>query len=131
MVTEPTRNVKGQTCNILDLLFTNDNSIINSIDHSAPLGSSDHDVLLICVNIPKIIIAPPEPRLNFSKTDFKGLKEAMSKVDWSILSDLDIDQSWDFLTETLHSNFDTFVPKTKVKSKSQPFWLNKKVYEVD
>ena len=54
MITQPTRNIDGQKCNILDLLFTNDDSIINDIIHMAPLGSSDHDILLISLNLPKV-----------------------------------------------------------------------------
>ena len=126
MVTEPTRNVLGQKCNILDLIFTNDELFINNIEHLAPLGSSDHDVLLISINIPQVFIAPPEPRFNFSKTDFKGLKDYLSKIDWTKLDGINVNDSWSFFSDILLTGFNLFVPKVKVKSKSKPFWLNNK-----
>ena len=126
MVTEPTRNVLGQKCNILDLILTNDELFVNSIVHIAPLGSSDHDILLISINIPKVHVAPPEPRFNFSKADYEGLRVFLSEVDWSKLDILDVNESWSFFAEIMHNSFKLYVPKSKVKPKSKPFWLNKK-----
>ena len=125
MVTQPTRNMNNQKCNILDLLFTNDDTLVKDIEHIAPLGSSDHDVLLIYINIPRIEPAQSEPRLNFYKTDLKGLKKHILDTDWSCLHNSDIDQAWNHFSCTLHKGFKLFVPKSKVKSKKQPFWLNK------
>ena len=126
MITQPTRNINNQKCNILDLLFTSDDTLIESIEHIAPIGKSDHDVLLIYINLPKTIPAQAEPRSNFYKTDFKGLKTYLSNTDWSCLHSLNIDDAWKYFSDTLHKGFKLFVPKTKVKNKKQPFWLNKK-----
>ena len=126
MVTEPTRNILGQKCNILDLIFTNDELFVNNIEHIAPLGSSDHDVLIISIDLPKVSIDPPKPRYNFKKTNFKGLKKHLSTIDWTKLDTLNVDESWSFFTDILHTSFNLFVPKVKVKPNSKPFWLNKK-----
>ena len=126
MVTKPTRNCFGQKCNILDLIFTNDELFINNIVHMAPLGSSDHDILLISINTPKVHVAPPEPKFNFSKADFNGIKEYLADVEWTKLDTLDVNESWSFFTDILYKCFNLFVPKVKIKSKTKPFWLDKK-----
>lgn len=43
-VTKPTRNLNGQSKTLLDIILTNDDNILQNIQHSAPLGKSDHDV---------------------------------------------------------------------------------------
>ena len=56
-VTKPTRNVRvDQQANIVDLvlkLVINDCEIIPKIVHCAPIGKSDHDVLIFQIIIPK------------------------------------------------------------------------------
>ena len=44
-VSEPTHCRGDQTAIILDLVFTNEDNMITSIDHKAPLGKSHHQIL--------------------------------------------------------------------------------------
>ena len=53
MITDFTRKRIGQNPSTLDLLLTNDESIISSIEHNAPLGKSDHDIILVELDIKK------------------------------------------------------------------------------
>ena len=53
-VTKSTRNVRlDQQANIVDLVLTNVESMISEIVHCAPLGASDHNVLLFQINVPQ------------------------------------------------------------------------------
>ena len=55
-----------------------------------------------------------------------GFKNYLDEIDWSIILSLEIDEGWNFFTETLHKGFEKFVPKTNPKTnKNQPCWLNK------
>ena len=125
VVTKPTRNIQGQKANILDLIITNDISNINNVHHLAPLGSSDHDVLVFETELTLENNEPSQPKFNFFKTDFKAFKTHLSQKDWSILNDLNTNEAWDKFSNTLKDCFNKFVPKTKSKTKkTQPFWLN-------
>ena len=44
-VKHPTRFRGENNPSILDLIFTNEEGMIDSIEHCAPLGNSDHEVL--------------------------------------------------------------------------------------
>ena len=54
-VHEPTRYRDGQQSNILDLVFTDPDLTVYSIDHLPPLGRSDHCILSILTNISKTL----------------------------------------------------------------------------
>ena len=45
VVTKTTRSRLGQTANITDLVLVNDESFMTEIEHSCPLGKSDHQLL--------------------------------------------------------------------------------------
>lgn len=124
VITKPTRNVCGQKSNILDLVFTNDITNINNIHHMAPLGSSDHNIIILELNMPLLTDKPTEPKLNFFKTDFSSFKKYLSNKDWSSLSNLSANDAWDNLSAILKEGFKNFVPKTKNRKNNQPFWLN-------
>ena len=46
-ITKPTRGRLGNKSNILDLIFTNEEGMIEDVTYENPLGKSDHAVLLI------------------------------------------------------------------------------------
>ena len=129
MISKPTRNKHGQRSNILDLIFTNDDSIITNVEHIAPLGKSDHDVLLVPLNLQKSTTISQEPRFNFNKTDFTSFKQFLNdnnKTDWSNLDNTDINENYDYLLNVMHEGFSNYVPKCTYKEKSQPIWMNRK-----
>ena len=130
IVTKPTRHRAGQSSNILDLVFTNDESIIVNLEHVAPLGKSDHDVLLISLNTrkPKVCDINDEKKYNFFKANINGLKHDISSVDWKQLIEMDTDQAVKFFNNVLYSSFEKHIPSTSTKKKkTRPPWSNKKL----
>ena len=51
-INQPTRYREGQQSNVLDLVFSRDESDINNIYYCSPLGKSDHVLLKIITTIP-------------------------------------------------------------------------------
>ena len=76
-----TRNVRiDQHANIVDLVLTNDESLISEIVHCAPLGASDHDVLIFQLNIPKKKKKnKKEKRFNLAKGNYKKNEKRLKK----------------------------------------------------
>ena len=126
MVQKPTRHRIGQKSNLLDLCLTNDDLFISNIEHMAPMGKSDHDVLLISLDTPKPKDTNTEPRYNFFKTNFTAFKEFASNQEWSNLDNMDLNDSWLYFTNFLHEGIDKFVPKSKPPKRRQPIWMNPK-----
>lgn len=103
--------------------------MINSICHEAPLGKSDHEVLHINLNIAKSHFKElnSEPKYNFYKINQIDFKNYLTSIDWTKLSNMNLEDAWTFFKNSLHSGFDKFVPLSNQKSKkSKPFWLDRK-----
>ena len=128
LISAPTRVREGEKKNILDLCITNDSELINNIQHTDPLGKSDHEVLIISLNLLTNHRGKNgnTSRYNFNKTNFSGLKEYLSK-DWKDLDSLSTNDGWELFENTMHEGFKKFVPKAKPKNeKNKPYWLTRK-----
>ena len=57
--------------------------LINKIEHSTPLGKSDHDTILftLSIGLPKTRNILPEPKYNFIRVDIIGFKNYLDKID--------------------------------------------------
>ena len=77
-VDKPTRARGSDTPNILDLVFTNEVNMINDIQHIAPLGKSDHQILLFdfCCYIDW---SEPVEKFNFKKGDYVKAREKFNE----------------------------------------------------
>jgi hypothetical protein len=95
-INKPTRWKGTQKPNILDLILTNEEQMVNNIEYSSPLGKSDHCMLSFDFNCYiKIYISQRNIRLH-NRGRFQEFRESLGKMEWeSLLSDTnDIDQNW-------------------------------------
>ncbi|XP_071478923.1 uncharacterized protein [Diadema antillarum] len=87
LVDDPTRIGKDGSCSKLDLFLTTspDNHVV-SVD--APLGSSDHCVVMDVANYRLPITSKPAKRKiwQYDKADWDGMRSFLSEADWSSLS---------------------------------------------
>ena len=78
--TVPTRHREGQKSNILDLVFSNAEDLVQDITLAPAIGKSDHFTLLVNLNCKRSLVRK-ESRLNFHKADFNKIREDQA-VDW-------------------------------------------------
>jgi len=93
-VNMPTRARGTHTPHILDLVITKDESI-ESIEYLAPLGKSDHAVLIITCDI-RGQASDAKDRLNYNKGDYEAMRKSL-KTDWDALFEFfkdDVDGMW-------------------------------------
>jgi len=67
---------------LLDLVFTNEEGMIETIDHCSPLGNSDHEILqfkFVHTNVAKPI---SDEKMRYFKGDYTSVNEILKKVDW-------------------------------------------------
>ena len=82
----PTRVRQGNEPSVLDLIFSNEENMVENVNLLASLGKSDHLVLtfnLVCYTIshPK---NEQKSKLNFFKGDYVSIREELDKIDWGI-----------------------------------------------
>ena len=115
-ITEPTRKRGRDKPSVLDLIFTNEENMIKSIDYLAPLGKSDHSILKFYVpyedayNAPKITV-------NYEKGNYKALNETIENTDWpELLRDCqdNVNEQWKVFKNIFYEAEKKFVPRKKV-----------------
>lgn len=94
LITEPTRFRINQTASILDLLVTNDTSLVSNISYLPPVGKSDHVCIHFNVQFSVSLGSRTHDSL-FSFTDYDRLASSLSAVDWRLVLDTpSVDQMW-------------------------------------
>jgi len=74
-VTEPTHYRPNITANILDLVFTNEEAMISSINYFPGIGSSDHVCLQFHLLCYSTHAKASLPRYNLRQADFNKMRE--------------------------------------------------------
>lgn len=80
-VDQPTRSQGTDMPSLLDLIFTNEQHMISDIQYQAPIGSSDHSVLVFnshCyVNVPN-----DGKKINYNAGDYDGMRTSLEGSKW-------------------------------------------------
>ena len=115
-VTEPTRQRGTDNPSTLDLIFTNEENMIENLVYAAPIGISDHSVLkftFIC----QIQSAPPTFKVQYEKGNYKKMNEILSGVDWNTEFSQypnDVEKQWSFFKNKYQEIEQIYVPRKVV-----------------
>ena len=114
--------------NLLDLVFTNEENMIDSLTTWAPLGHSDH-VGITFKFATQVTKEPREQhnrRRNYWKADFPKMRENLKDIDWESLLEnkQDVEEVWQLIKNTIEQMVINFVPFSgeRHKSNKQP-WM--------
>ena len=112
--TDPTR-----ADNILDIILTNEPTIISKVSVCKPFTNSDHSQVQFCVNvINEDSVAGNsysiEKRFLWHEADYGGMNLYLSEVDWyGMLSvNLSPNDLWSALRDKIYEAANLFVPTT-------------------
>ncbi|KAA0202871.1 hypothetical protein HAZT_HAZT008581 [Hyalella azteca] len=109
--TEPIRFRQGQKANLIDLVLSNRENMVDDIQTVSGLGKSDHFSLVISLNL-QPIKEKERVFLSYSKTDPSILKEKLSQANWEEeLEGKDVEGCWAVMKETIQVAVDKAVPK--------------------
>jgi len=129
MVQKPTRYREGQTPHILDLVLVNDEQLISNIEHSCPIGKSDHEILLFTLYIDEQVKeAAGEVRYDVRRGHFDAMRKEFEKLDWTELGKMGTEESWQVIKTKILTSMEQNIPKKKItgKKKTKPLWMNNK-----
>ena len=119
-VTLPTRGRIGQVPHLLDLILTNEESMISELEHQSPLGKSDHAVLLFKYHCYTLPARCKVKKLCYNKGDYETMNAQMRKTDWNtIFSGNNVEQNWKIFKNTLCQTIDQHIPTRMVNDESK------------
>ena len=101
-IVKPTRQRSGQQLSTFDLVFSNEQYMVDNVTHLTPLGYRDHESLrwsYMCY-----AETPTNKRLNgsrnYPKGDYYVINESLSKTDWeSKFHSNSMNTNWTELTQ--------------------------------
>ena len=131
-VENPTRRRGNDEPSLLDLALTNEAMQIANIQHHAPIGKSDHDVISFDFHC-YLNYSKPKVQFAYAKGDFDGMKQNINESRWKEKFENDVaslpndksrvEQCWNLLKSKYLSLRDKFVPKSTTSS--GPTWREK------
>ena len=127
-MTSPTR---GQ--NILDLFLTTNPTLVDNV--SITPGLSDHDVVLIQVNVkPEVLKQVPRNIHLYKKADWDQLKQSMREVyvelKQSDLATTTVQSMWDRFAPGLEQGIEKFIPVRKAGTRDGFPWVNQEIHRL-
>lgn len=102
LISEPTRYRQNQEPSTLDLLLTNDASIISDITYSPQIGCSDH--ITVSATIQIFYSSCSRKQLcYYTKVDFDTLKDRLKQINWDHVTNIsDINDQWTFFSSSVN-----------------------------
>ena len=125
-VNKPTHHYINHQANILDLVFTNQEGMVNNIEHAVPLGKSHHDILTFNFTCYATREKQYKTTYLYDKADFDSMRKHISEHDWNKqMEGKSSDDAWKLFLETFNSAVDKYIKKIVTSQKARkPLWLN-------
>ena len=124
IVNQPTRihtNVQGLlTQTLLDVCLTDDTERIVFMTTCPPIGSSDHNVVVIRINTETPNLQPEYRRLvwHYNAADWNALRDSLSSLPWDKTFESScVDTCWESFSKSLRAVMAKFIPHEIVNPK--------------
>ena len=111
-VTSPTRYRDGVEPSLLDLILTNDEHLVENLEHLSPLGKSDHSMLSFEMKIKDTSNYQPRTVFNYDKGNYHNMIKDLS-IDWHtefLQSGQDTTKQWEILKSRIKSSQKNNIP---------------------
>lgn len=127
----PTRFRDGQIPSCLDLIFTDQEYVIDDIVGGEPLGKSDHITITWnymfdegLVDTKKQTARPYQ--YNYKKGEYTAMNHALTTIDWAGLETMSVEEAWKYIKEVINKFIRIYIPVvgTKKKHHTAPWWSN-------
>ena len=123
-VSQPTRLRQGNIPSTLDLVFSNEEGMVQNLQSLPPLGSSDHVVLTF-----NFVCYTPRPdqaivRPNLYKADFVQMRHLIAETVWDDAGHGSLEESYESFTTTLNELISSCIPPSKPKPHRKNLYIN-------
>ena len=127
-IMQPTRYRESQQANILDLVLTNEEHMIDNITILPGLGKSDHCIITfdyLCYIQSNLT---DSQKLNYFKGDYVALNESLKDCDWNDKLK-NVDEFWNYFSDNLTREMRKHIPVSKGRERFRKPWMNKNTAE--
>ena len=117
-ILKPTRARQHNQPHILDLIFSNEETMIENMRHLSPLGKSDHEVLEFDFRCnAERVVKENLHRYCLDRGDYESMRQEL-KDGWEEIELIEsIDGKWEFLKNRIQNAANKYIPKKRVGQK--------------
>ena len=121
-----TRYRDNSNPSMIDLIFTNMDSLVSDISYLPPLGNSDHVVLTFDVNVNSAVNNVCRQKPLFFKADYVKLKTHIQELDWKLeLEKKSMEDAWSTFMDKISNIIKKDIPVRKSGSRYyRTPWMN-------
>jgi hypothetical protein len=120
-------NVPTRGDNILDLVFTSEDNMVENIEVREHFSSSDHNIIVWTLNCKTVMNENHMINYDYTKADYVKINENIKSINWDIeFFGKNADQMWSKFNDVVITNITSHVPLKKIKNKKYPFWMTRK-----
>lgn len=126
-ISKPTRYRKGEEPSTLDLVFTNEEAMIQQISHQSPLGKSDHSVLLLKFLIKQNMDFKPRTVYSYDKGNYEAMRSDLN-IDWDAelnSTAQNVNEQWGQIKKKIEESVKTHIPSYQTTAKG--LWKKGKI----
>ena len=122
-VHQPSRYRHGDSPHILDLVLSDEVSLVQNMTYLPGLGNSDHVTLRFKLACYACKTESFVRKYNYWRADYAELNRLISTEDWGIMNGLNVDESYSFFKAVLEKHIKQCVPLTKAKPRKKNLYM--------
>ena len=112
--------------NILDLVISSNENMVDDVKVLEHLGNSDHNILVWNLICDVGLIKNQKPYRKYHKADYESMREWFKYIDWTTeFGELEVEEMWQKFCSIINQAIDLFVPLGYNKTRKNPSWMNK------
>ena len=116
---KPTRYRAGETSNVLDLVITNEEGMVTSINHCPGIGKSDHECLIFDLKCNKQMPENVTIAYNF----YNKIEDNIKRVNWDNILSGDVNDACAKFLSCIDKEVKENIPKRRVSSKKKSIFM--------
>ena len=117
--------------NILDLVFSNEVSMIEDLKVLEHFSTSDHNMLEFQCVLRTGSYDALVYKYNFNKGDYNEIRSALNEINWDTVFDSKGTlECYEYFNDKINELIDRYIPQKKRKIKQKCLWLNRSVKKV-
>ena len=119
-VSEPTH----KSGNLLDLVISTDEDMVEGVECEGRLGKSDHEMLMVTTRVKALNVATESKIRDYNRANYTEMRKEMREESWSSIDHTDVNESWSIIRNRLQKLVVDWVPWRRRRGKNIPKWMN-------
>ena len=122
-VTLPTRG-----SNILDLVLSTEQNMIEEVEVECPVSNSDHNVLLFKMICKTEWVKKRMKNYRYDKGDYISINTELNAINWEEnYYNIGVEEMWTFFQQRLMEMREKYVPESVPRKRELPKWMTKSI----